>query len=79
MFIFVKTVENENQKVFNLSTLKSMKNVEKVRVFHRVIHIIHTKTYVFGELLETEKRTNVLVSCYENVKLSKKIGLIIDF
>ena len=51
----------------------------KSEVFHKVIHIIHTKTYVFGELLEGEKRTDVLVSCYENVKLSKKIGFILDF
>ena len=51
----------------------------KSKVFLEVIHIIHTKTYVFGELLGGEKRTDVLVSCYENVKLSKNPGKILDF
>lgn len=51
----------------------------KSEVFHKVIHIIHTKTYVFGELLGVKKRTDVLVSYHENEKLSKNPGKILDF
>ena len=45
----------------------------------RVIHIIHIKTCVFGELLTPEKRTDVLVSCDEIKILSKKPDKILDF
>ena len=64
---------------FQLIHIENNEKRGKSEDFHKVIHIIHTKTYVFGELLGGEKRTDVLVSCYENVKLSKKIGFILDF
>ena len=64
---------------FQLIHIENNEKRGKSEDFHKVIHIIHTKTYVFGELLGGKKRTDVLVSCYENVKLSKKIGFIIDF
>ena len=79
MFLFVKKRRNWNLKSFQLIHTPNNEKRGKSEVFHKVIHIIHTKTYVFGELLGNEKRTNVLVSCYENVKLSKKIGFILDF
>lgn len=46
----------------------------KIRVIHKVIHIIHIKTYVFGGLLYNKKRTDVLVSYDKNANMSKKLG-----
>ena len=64
---------------FQLIHTQKLEKRGKSEDFHKVIHIIHTKTCVFGELLGSKKRTNVLVSCHENVNLSKKIAFIIDF
>ena len=64
---------------FQLIHITNHEKRVKSKDFHKVIHIIHIKTCVFGELLREKKRTDVLVSCYEIVKLSKKIGFIIDF
>lgn len=79
MFLFVKNRRNEKSGSFQLIHTLNNEKRGKSKVFHEVIHIIHTKTYVFGGLLGSGKRTDVLVSCYENVKLSKKIGFILDF
>ena len=79
MFLFVKKRRNKKTGSFQLIHTPDNEKRGKSEVFYRVIHIIHTKTYVFGELLGSKKRTNVLVSCHENVKLSKKIGFILDF
>ena len=64
---------------FQLIHIENHEKRGKNKDFHKVIHIIHIKTCVFGELLRAEKRTDVLASCYENVKMSKKIGFNIDF
>ena len=79
MFLFVKTRRKWLWESFQLIHIENPEKSGKSEDFHKVIHIIHTKTYVFGGLLRGKKRTNVLVSCHENVELSKKIGLIIDF
>ena len=79
MFLFVKN--RRNQKLVSFQLIHTLNNEKrgKSEVFYRVIHIIHIKTYVFGELLNDKKRTDVLVSCHENIELSKKISLILDF
>ena len=64
---------------FQLIHIKNQKKREKTVPFTWVIHIIHIKTCVFGELLLPEKRTDVLVSCDENKILSKKPDKILDF
>lgn len=79
MFLFVKKRRNCRKRSFQLIHIANHEKRGKSKDFFKVIHIIHTKTYVFGELLTSGKRTNVLVSCNENVKLSKNPGLIIDF
>ena len=79
MFLFVKKRRNCRKRSFQLIHIANHEKRGKSKDFFKVIHIIHTKTCVFGELLREKKRTDVLVSCYENVKLSKKIGFIIDF
>ena len=79
MFRFVKKRRKWKSGSFQLIHTEINEKRGKSEPFFRVIHIIHTKTYVFGELLRKKKRTDVLVSCYENVKLSKKIGFVIDF
>lgn len=56
-----------------------MKNVEKVR-FSQKLSTLSTQIDV--DLVNyslLKKRTNVLGSCDENVKMSKKIGLNLDF
>lgn len=79
MFIFVKKCRNQRKWSFQLIHTADHEKRGKSKDFHKVIHIIHIKTCVFGELLRDKKRTDVLVSCHENAKLSKKIGLGIDF
>ena len=79
MFLFVKNSRKSKKRSFQLIHTPNHEKRGKSEDFHKVIHIIHIKTYVFGGLLKSKKRTNVLVSCHENVKLSKKIGFIIDF
>ena len=79
MFLFVKKSRNQKLSSFQLIHTENNEKRGKSEDFHKVIHIIHTKTYVFGGLLEGKKRTNVLVSCYENVKMSKKNRLFLDF
>ena len=79
MFLFVKKCRNEIELSFQLIHIANREKRGKNKDFHKVIHIIHIKTCVFGELLRGKKRTDVLASCYENVKLSKKIGFNIDF
>lgn len=79
MFLFVKISRNLMRESFQLIHIENNEKRGKSEDFHKVIHIIHTKTYVFGGLFRHEKRTDVLVRCYENVNLSKKIALIIDF
>ena len=64
---------------FQLIHITNHEKRGKSKDSHKVIHIIHIKTCVFGELLRGKKRTDVLASCYENVKMSKKIGFNIDF
>lgn len=79
MFLFVKKRRNEIELSFQLIHIANHEKRGKNKDFYKVIHIIHIKTCVFGELLRGKKRTDVLASCYENVKLSKKIGFNIDF
>ncbi|WP_072524305.1 hypothetical protein [Clostridium sp. Marseille-P3244] len=79
MFLFVKKRRNKKAGSFQLIHIEKYEKRGKGKDFHKVIHIIHTKTHGFGELFTGGKRTDVLGICYENVKLSKKIGLILDF
>lgn len=79
MFLFVKNRRNEKSGSFQLIHTPNNEKRGKSEPLHKVIHIIHTKTYVFGELFGDKKRTDVLVSCYENVEMSKKIRFILDF
>ena len=74
-----KKASKLNKMEFSTYPHRKQRKTWKNKDFHKVIHIIHIKTYVFGELLRGKKRTDVLASCYENVKMSKKIGFNIDF
>ena len=51
----------------------------KKRNERRVIHVIHTKTYVFGGQLWIKNRTDVLGIINKNHILSKEIEKMIDF
>ena len=64
---------------FQLIHITNHEKRGKSKDFRKVIHIIHTKTCVFGELLREKKRTDVLVSCYEIRVLSKKQRKNLDF
>ena len=64
---------------FQLIHITNHEKRGKSKDFRKVIHIINTKTCVFGELLREKKRTDVLVSCDENKILSKKPDKILDF
>lgn len=72
MLFFEKNRQNEKWNSFQLIHIENDEKRGKSKVFYKVIHIIHTETYVFGGLLRGKKRTNVLVSYNENEKLSKK-------
>lgn len=76
--ILEKIVECEKKKVFNLSTLKSQKNVEKRRFSKSYSHYPH-KNPQFWWITLIKKRTDVLVSYDENDFLSKKGRKNIDF
>lgn len=76
--ILEKIVECEKKKVFNLSTLKNPKNVEKRRFSKSYSHYPHKNTH-FWWITLIKKRTNVLVSYDENDFLSKKEIKNIDF
>lgn len=73
-----KNVECEKKEVFNLSTLKNSKNVEKRRFSKSYSHYPHKKPYFLWITL-VKKRTNVLVSYDENIILSKKGRKNVDF
>ncbi|HJC90609.1 MAG TPA: hypothetical protein H9695_06500 [Candidatus Mediterraneibacter excrementigallinarum] len=79
MFEFVKDSRIEKKRSFQLIHIQKFKKRGKIKVFIKVIHIIHIKTCVFGGLLGIEKRTDVLVSCYEIEVLSKKQRKNLDF
>lgn len=79
MFLFVKKRRNKKMESFQLIHTENHEKRGKSEDFHKVIHIIHRKTCGFGELLAGKKRTDVLVSYYENVKLSKKSRFVLDF
>ena len=79
MFLFVKKRRNKKRESFQLIHTQNHEKRGKSEDFHKVIHIIHRKTCGFGELLTGKKRTDVLVSYHENVKLSKKSRFILDF
>ena len=74
-----KKASKLNKMEFSTYPHRKQRKTWKNKDFHKVIHIIHIKTCVFGELLPDEKRTNVLVS-YDEIKiLSKKRDKILDF
>ena len=79
MFLFVKISRNLMRESFQLIHIRKPKKRGKIVLFLKVIHIIHIKTCVFGGLLRGEKRTDVLVSCYEIRVLSKKQRKNLDF
>ena len=64
--------------VFNLSTLKTQKNVEKSSFYKSYTHYPH-KNMCFWWITFIKKRTNVLLSYDEFNFLSKKISKMIDF
>ena len=78
LLILKKSVECEKKKVFNLSTLKNPKNVEKRRFSKSYSHYPH-KNPLFWWITLIKKRTDVLVSYDENNFLSKKGRKNIDF
>ncbi len=78
LLILKKSVECEKKKVFNLSTLKNPKNVEKRRFSKSYSHYPH-KNPPFWWITLIKKRTDVLVSYDENNFLSKKGRKNIDF
>ena len=79
MFLFVKIRRNQKSGSFQLIHTPKDEKRGKSEDFHKVIHTIHIKTYVFGELLSCKKRTDVLVRYHEIVDLSKKTRFILDF
>ena len=79
MFENVKKRRKWKKRSFQLIHTQKSKKRGKIVPSYRVIHIIHIKTCEFGELLRGKKRTDVLVSCNEIEKMSKKISKILDF
>lgn len=55
MFLFVKSRRKRYSGSFQLIHTADNEKRGKSERFHKVIHIIHTKTYVFGELLGDKK------------------------
>ena len=72
--LFVKKKKKKKTWSFQLIHTENNEKGGKSRFSHKVIHIIHIKTYVFGGLLYNKKRTDVLVSYDKNANMSKKLG-----